>query len=297
VPDVPAARPPSEDPHRPAAPPEPAGHDGPARLRAWQHGRGIPAAVARLGVRMEQVGDRQTTVRLPLTGELQLPGGGASAAPVAMLADTGLTTAVVASLPDARAVTTVSMALDLVGPVPLGGLLVATCRAAAYDGDRPQHASGEVEDGTGRLVAVISGWFVPSEVQVAVDGAAAEPAPSEPPAPDVQALLALAAAGPEGAAARRLLARPALANLAGTLHGGVGALACTVAQEQLLGDGARLLASSFSYLRGVPRGSAGLLSAEVVRRGRRTAVTAAELRGEDGRVALQCSAVFAGRQR
>jgi acyl-coenzyme A thioesterase PaaI-like protein len=112
----------------------------------------------------------------------------------------------------------------------------------------------------------------------------------EPPARDLVDLLQ-ADELPDGAL--RVVAREALSNIAGTLHGGVGALACELAAERVLGPDARLLSASFGYLRPTPRGGAVTVRSSVVRSGRRTGTASADLVGADGRVALSATVVTA----
>jgi acyl-coenzyme A thioesterase PaaI-like protein len=263
--------------------------DGVDRLRRWRdEQRGVPPAVGRVRAVLDRVERGTTTVSVPLHRELLLPHGRPSAAVASLVSDIGLTTSVVASLPHPLAVTTVSMTVDHLAPVPAEGRLVATCRAAAYDGGRPQHAVGEVHDGQGRQVAAVSGWFLPSVVQAHATervGVVVEPA--------AQDLLDLLQAREHPDGTLRILAREALSNIAGTLHGGIGALACEVAAERSLGPDARLLSTAFGYLRPTPRGGAVTVGAHVVRRGRRTGTAAASLVAADGRVALAATAVAA----
>ena len=243
----------------------------------------MPPAVGRLGARLDRIGAGSTTVHLPMTGELLLTGGRPSAAGVAMVADVALTTAVVASLPGAEAVTTIAMTLDLLRPPPAEGELVAESQAAPYAGGAPQHCSGTIHAADGDPVAVISGWFVPNPVDAAASdqtGVVVEPA-----APDVGALLGWE----EVAAGRRLVARDALSNVAGTLHGGVGALACVVAAEEQLGADYRVLQASLGYLRPTPRDGAVTVQFELVRRGRRTATARSALVDDGDRLLLQAA--------
>jgi acyl-coenzyme A thioesterase PaaI-like protein len=67
----------------------------------------VPPALGRMRARLDEVGLGATTVRLPLEPELLLPDDRPSGAVVSLLADFGLTTAVISSLPDVTGVTTV----------------------------------------------------------------------------------------------------------------------------------------------------------------------------------------------
>jgi acyl-coenzyme A thioesterase PaaI-like protein len=266
------------------------GTDGVGRLLRWRdEQRGVPPAVGRVRAHLDDVAPATTTVRVPLHRELLLPGGTPSTGVASLIADIGLTTSVVASLPHALAVTTVSMTVDHVGPVPDAGTLVAQCRSSAYADGRPQHADGQVRDGTGRLVAVVSGWFLPALVQVTV--AERVGLAQEVPATDLRALLGLEPGQTPGSFG--LVAREALGNATGTLHGGIGALACDLAAQDAFGPDARLLTSAFTYLRPTPRGGAVDVTATVLRRGRRTATATCTVVGADGRLALQATVVGA----
>ena len=110
--------------------------DGLERLRRWRdEDRGVPPAFGRLGARLEQAAACTTSVRLPLTPELLLPDGRPSGAVTSLLADFALTTSVIASLPDLRGVTTISMAVDHHGLPPTTGAMTSTCTASPYDGE------------------------------------------------------------------------------------------------------------------------------------------------------------------
>lgn len=275
---------PEEAPESPAA-------DGVERLLRWRdEQRGVPPAVGRLRAHLDVVEPATTTVRLPLHPELLLPGGAAGAGVQSLLADIGLTTAVVASLPHALAVTTVSMTVDHLAPTPTQGSLVVVSSAAAYEDGRPQHATGVVHDGTGHQVAAVSGWFVPALVQAHASerfGLVRETAAAD--LLDLLGVTDLAAGG----SAFGLVAREALSNVAGTLHGGIGALVCDVAAEAAFSPDGRLLTSAFSYLRPTPRGGAVAVRADVVRRGRRTGTAQCSVVGADGRLALRATVVAA----
>lgn len=263
--------------------------DGVGRLLRWRDEQlGVPPAVGRVRAHLDEVAPATTTVRLPLHPELLLPGGTPSAGVASLVADIGLTTSVVAALPHALAVTTISMTVDHVGPVPASGSLVAVCRAGAYADGRPQHASGEVRDGTGAPVAVVSGWFLPAVVQVT--GTERVGLAQEAPATDLRAMLGL---DPTEPGRFGLVAREALGNATGTLHGGIGALSCDLAAQDVFGADAQLLTSAFSYLRPTPRGGAVDVTARVLRRGRRTATALCTVVGGDGRLALQATVVGA----
>lgn len=261
------------------------GDDGIERLRRWQdEQRGVPPAFGRLRARFDEVRPGRTSVRLPLHPELLLPDGSPTSALTALAADFGLTTCVIASLPDLRGVTTISMTVDhLTVPLPAGAL-VSHCTASTYHDGRPQHASGVLRDQSGREVAAVSGWFLatPAESGAAERVGLVE----EPPADHLLALLDTA-----GGADFDLHARDALSNALGTLHGGVGALATQLAAEAARAPGLRTLASTFTYLRPTPRDGRVRVRGQVVRQGRRTALSTATLADDGGHTLLSASIV------
>ena len=261
--------------------------DGVERLRRWRdEDRGVPPAVGRFGARLVAVSAAATRVRLPLLPELLLPSGRPSGAVTSLLADMGLTTSVIASLPDLRGVTTISMTVDHHALPPTDGALVSTCTAGAYADGRPQHAAGLVHDDAGRLVATVSGWFLAAPAEaVAAERVGLV---TEPPAAHLLDLL-----GMDEGPGVELVAREALSNALGSLHGGVGALASQLAAGSELTPGSAPLTSSFAYLRPTTRGGAVRVVGELVRQGRRTGVAGASLVDADGRVLVRASLVAA----
>lgn len=258
--------------------------DGVERLRRWtEEARGVPPAFGRLRASFDEVVPGATSARLPLAPELLLPDGTATSSVTALAADFGLTTAAISSLPDLRGVTTVAMTVDHLGLPPTRGALITRCTASPYDDDSPQHAAGTVHDDHGRLVARISGWFLatPAEAVSAERVGLVE----EPAATDLADLLR-APYGP----IFDLLARDALSNALGSLHGGVGALACSLAAEAAL-PGMRPLTASFAYLRPTPREGSVTVTGTVVRRGRRTGAADATVADADGRLLLSARMV------
>ncbi len=261
--------------------------DGVERLRRWRdEDTGVPPAVGRLSARLVSVEAGRTQVRLPLTPELLLPDGRSTGAVTALLADIGLTTSVVASLPDLRGVTTISMTVDHLSLPPSAGRATVTCRAGDYVDGRPQHATGVVADEDGREVARVSGWFLPTPAE----GLSAERIglAQEAPAADLHDLLRVGP-GP----GFTLVARNALSNALGSLHGGIGALASQLAAEAALEGSVRPLTSTFAFLRPTPRDATVTVTGTAVRQGRRTASAASAVAGPDGRLVLQCSLVAA----
>lgn len=251
--------------------------NGIERLRRWtEEQRGVPPAFGRMRCSLEHVGPGTATVRLPLEPELLLPSGASSSAVTAMLADFGLASSVITSLPDLRGVATVSFTVDHLALPPTSGALLVTCTATPYDDGRPQHARGEVRSASGELVAVLSGWLMPTPAEAS--GAQRVGLVTEPAAADLLDLL-----GVPAAPAFSLTARDALSNAIGSLHGGVGALACSLAAEAAL-PGLRPLTTSIAFLRPTPREGSVEVAASVVREGRRTGAAAADVTDSQGRL-------------
>lgn len=259
--------------------------DGLERLRRWRdEQRGVPPAFGRLRASFDEVARCTTSVRLPLHDELLLPDGCATGAVTSLLADFALTTSVIASLPDLRGVTTISMTVDHLGLPPRTGALVSSCTAQPYDGGRPQHARGVLREEDGRELAVVSGWFLAAPAE----SVAAERIglPEEPPAAHLHDLLQTS-----GGATVDLHVRDALSNALGTLHGGIGALASHLVCEAALEPGLRPLTSTFAYLRPTPRDGSVTVTGRVVRQGRRTGLAEATVVGADGRTLVTASLV------
>jgi len=261
--------------------------DGVERLRRWRdEARGVPPAVGRVGARLVSVAAGTTTLRLPLVPELLLPGATPTGAVTALLADMGLTTSVIASLPDLRGVTTISMTVDHHAAPPCTGALVSHCAADSYVEGHPQHASGQLHDEDDQLVATVSGWFLAAPADaVAVDrvGLVLEPA-----ANDLHALLRIG-----GGSAFDLVARDALSNALGSLHGGIGAMAAHLAAAAALDPGATPLTSTYAYLRPTPRDGSVRVTGRAVRQGRRTALATSDITSSDGRQLVTATLVAA----
>lgn len=257
------------------------------RLRRWRdEDRGVPPAVGRVGARLVALSPGATSLRMPLVPELLLPTGAPTGAVTSLLADMGLTTSVIASLPDLRGVTTIAMTVDHHGLPPAAGALVSTCTAGAYADGRPQHASGTLHDDSGRLVATVSGWFLAAPAEaVAADRVGLV---LEPPAAHLLDLLQVAP-GPDVT----LVARDALSNALGSLHGGVGALAAQLTAAAVLDPDLVPLTSAFTYLRPTPRDGAVRVTGTLVRAGRRTAVASSTVTDADGRTLVTSTLVAA----
>ena len=245
----------------------------------------MPPAFGRMRAQLDRVEHGTTVVRLPLEPELLLPDGRATGAVSAMLADFGLASCVISSLPDLRGVATISLTVDHLDLPPTAGVLLAECTASRYDDGRPQHARGVITDDSGRTVAHVSGWLMPTAAEPA--GVERRGLVEEPPADDVAALLQVPYA-PTFA----LQARDALGNAIGSLHGGSVALACSVAAQAAL-DAMRPMTTSLAFLRPTPREGSVTVSANVVRRGRRTAAVDVHLTDESDRL-LVTARVVAG---
>lgn len=259
--------------------------DGVERLRRWgDEQRGVPPAVGRIGAELRSVLRDTTTVALPVRPELLMPDGAVTGSVTSLLADIGLSTSVVSSLPDLRGVTTISMTVDHHAPPPAAGQLVSTCTASPYLDGGPQHAAGEIRDDRGNLVASVSGWFLATPAdRVAVDRVGLV---TEQPAAHLLDLLQVAP-GPEV----ELVARDALSNAIGSLHGGIGALAAQLVAEQALEPGLAPLTASFAYLRPTPRDGNVRITGSLVRQGRRTGVATAAITDADGRVLVTATLV------
>lgn len=252
--------------------------DGVERLRRWSEHRGIPPAIGRLRAGLESIAVGATEVRLPLTAELLQRDGSVTSGTTALLADFGMTTSVMSTLPDLRGVTTVAMTVDHLLPPPTTGLLVSRCTAQPFDDGQPQHCSGTLHDEAGRLVAQVSGWFLPTpSASVSLDRVGLV---EEPPAAHLDELLQTGV-GPSF----DLHARDALSNAIGSLHGGIGALACSLAAEAAL-PGRRPLSLALSFLRPTPRDGTVTVTGSVVRAGRRTGTVDAAVVDADGRLLL-----------
>ena len=260
--------------------------DGIERLRRWtDEQRGVPPAFGRLRCSLLDVALGRTVVRLPLEPELLLPSGASSSGVTAMLGDFGLASCVIASLPDLRGVATVSFTVDHLALPPTSGALLVTCEATPYDDGRPQHARGEVRSDTGELVAVLSGWLMPTPAEAT--GAQRVGLVEEPAAAHLLDLL-----GVPAAQAFSLTARDALSNAIGSLHGGTVALACSLAAEAAL-PGLRPLTTSLAFLRPTPLSGSVSVVAEVVRQGRRTGAAAVEVTDTEGRLLASARVVAA----
>ena len=261
--------------------------DGIERLRRWtEEQRGVPPALGRMRATLADARPGSTTIRLPLVPELLLPDGAPSAAVTAMLADFGLASCVISSLPDLRGVATISLTVDHLGLPPEAGELVATCTASPYDGGDPQHASGEVHDGSGRLVARVSGWLMPTPAEAS--GIDRVGLVSEPPARDLCDLLQV-----PYAPSFDLVARDALSNAIGSLHGGVGALAVSLAAQAALPEMVPLSAQVL-FLRPMPTEGSVSVRASVLRQGRRTGVTETSVADGEGRLLASARVVHRG---
>lgn len=243
----------------------------------------MPPAFGRMRAHLDDVRLRSTTVRLPLEPELLLPDGRATGAVTAMLTDFGLASSVIASLPDLRGVTTISLTVDHLGLPPASGALVATCTASPYADGEPQHATGTIRDDTGRLVAQVSGWLMPTPADPS--GIDRVGLAEEPPAAHLLDLLQV----PEGPSFE-LLGRDALSNAIGSLHGGIGALAVSLAAEAAL-PGMVPLTSSLVFLRPTPHEGSVTVAGSAVRQGRRTGAAEAAITDSDGRLLLSARLV------
>lgn len=254
------------------------------RLRRWtDEQRGVPPAFGRMRASLDAVAIGTTTVRLPLEPELLLPTGAATGAVTAMLADFGLASCVISSLPDLNGVTTICLTVDHLSLPPASGALVATCATSSYDDGRPQYARGQVHDAAGTLVAQVSGWLMPTPAEPS--GAERVGLVEEPAAAHLPDLLQV-----PYAPTFELLARDALSNAIGSLHGGIGSLACSLAAEAAL-PGRRPLTANITFLRPTPREGSVTVTGRVVRQGRRTGAAEASIVDGEGRLLVSARLV------
>ena len=266
------------------ATPVTAREDGVERLRRWtEEHRGVPPAFGRMRCSFDAVTPGEVTVRLPLADELLLPDGSPTGAVTAMLADFGLAACVISTLPDLRGVTTVSLTVDHLALPPRSGALVVACRATPYDGGGLQSARAEVRDHVGSLVAHVSGWLMPTPAEPS--GMERVGLVEEPRAADAADLLQV-----PFAPRFELVARDALSNAIGSLHGGIGALACSLAVQAAVPT-MRPLTTSLAFLRPTPKEGAVSVAADVVRQGRRTGAVDAAVRDDDGRLLVTARVV------
>jgi uncharacterized protein (TIGR00369 family) len=266
------------------ATPVTAREDGVERLRRWtEEHRGVPPAFGRMRAVLDAVTPAATTVRLPLEPELLLPDGMPTGAVTAMLGDFALAACVISSLPDVRGVATVSMTVDHLALPPVSGALVATCTASPYAGGEPQHARAEVHDHTRRLVGQVSGWLMPTPGEPSgMDRVGLVQEPSAAHLPDLLQV--------PHSPSFELVAREALANAIGSLHGGIGALACSLAAEAAL-PGMRPLTTSIAFLRPTPPTGTVTVAAQVVRQGRRTGAAQVAVQDGDGQLLISARVV------
>jgi uncharacterized protein (TIGR00369 family) len=87
-----------------------------------------------------------------------------------------------------------------------------------------------------------------------------------------------------------LLARDALSNAIGSLHGGIGSLACSLAAEAAL-PGRRPLTTNITFLRPTPREGSVTVTGRVVRQGRRTGAAEASIVDGEGRLLVSARLV------
>jgi uncharacterized protein (TIGR00369 family) len=246
----------------------------------------------RFRIALSAVGPATSTSVMELHPELLRPSGHPTAGVAAMLADSALATATVASLPTPMSVVTLAMTVDHLGAIPATGTLRCTAHAQPFvEMGHPQHAGGHIWAGdAGTPVAVVSAWFISRPVP----GEPGPPGPIEEPGTDLHDLLDITEPlARDGVVEFALPVRESLSNLGGTLHGGVGALSSALAAEALLGPTGRLLTTSYRYLRPVPLDGVATVRAQIVRAGRRTATAEVRVIAPDGRDGMQATIVAA----
>ncbi|MBN9102233.1 MAG: hypothetical protein J0I49_29660 [Pseudonocardia sp.] len=204
--------------------------------------------------------------------------------PIPVLADLVLSGAVSTNLPAGAFVTTLTMHVTTLGPLPPAGApLHASGRLISADPDNAV-SSAEIDDGAGRTVAVLTS-------RCAIVGEPSRndrPAHERRPVPAPFSVLALRAG--------RATADPATANSGGAVQGGVLAAVAAHALDEAIGAVRSGLAGALcdlevTFVRGIPADGAHFtVRAEVLHAGSRFASARAELRDGRGRLAVVASA-------
>ncbi len=253
------------------------------RFRAIAAGRTSLAPVhSAFGTVVDHVEHGLVRAHLPALPPPVLRGVG----PVPVLADLVLSGAVATTLPAGRYVTTLTMHVATLGPLPpAGARLCASGRWTGGDGDSLV-GSAEVGDAEGRPVAVMTSRCA------TVAEAGDRPAFERRPVPEPLGVLEPRTDGD----ALRATAAPSLANAAGAVQGGVLAAVAAHVLDAALGAANPGLAGAsadldVTFLRGVPAdGAEFTVCAEVARAGARFGSARAEVRDAAGRLAVVASA-------
>lgn len=236
-----------------------------------------------LGTVIDHVEPGHVRAHVPALAVPELRGVG----PIPVLADLVLSAAVTTRLPAGGFVTTLTLHVATLGPLPpAGAALHATGRLVGLDPDNAV-SSAEIADGDGRPVAVMTSRCA----LVAEPARNGSPTHARRPVPAPFAGLAL-----RGGDGLRATADRSLANSGGAVQGGVLAAVAAHALDEAIGSAQPALAGALcdldvTFLRGVPTdGAAFTVRAEVLRAGSRFASARAEVRDGAGRLAVVASA-------
>lgn len=243
-------------------------------------GESLAPVHSALGTVIDHVEPGHVRAHVPALAAAELRGVG----PIPVLADLVLSGAVSTTQPAGAFVTTLTMHVATLGPLPpAGAALYATGRLTAVAMDSAV-STAEVDDGDGRPVAVLTS-------RCAIVG---EPSGKGRRAYERQAVptpFAALALGAGGATAA-----PTLANSGGAVQGGVLAAVAAHALDEVIGADRPELAGALcdldvTFVRGIPAdGTRFTVRAEVLRAGSRFASARAEVFDGSGRLAVVASA-------
>ena len=236
-----------------------------------------------LGTVIDHVEPGHVRAHVPALAGTELRGVG----PIPVLADLVLSGAVSTTQPAGAFVTTLTMHIATLGPMPpAGAALHATGRLTGVDADSGV-STAEIDDGDGRPVAVMTS-------RCAIVG---EPSGNGRPTYERRAVPApFAALALRGGDELSATAAWELANSGGAVQGGVLAAVAAHALDEAIGAARPALAGALcdldvTFVRGIPAdGGAFTVRAEVLRAGARFASARAELRDGAGRLAVVASA-------
>ncbi len=246
-------------------------------------GESLAPVHSALGTVIDHVEPGHVRAHVPALAGAELRGVG----PIPVLADLVLSGAVSTTLPAGGFVTTLTMHVATLGPMPAAGSpLHATGRLISVDPDSAV-SSAEIDDGDGRTLAVMTSRCAivgePSGNGRPTYGRRAVPAP----------FAGLALRGGDGL---RATAASALANSGGAVQGGVLAAVAAHALDEAIGAVRPALAGALcdldvTFVRGIPAdGAEFTVRAEVLRAGSRFASARAEVLDAAGRLAVVASA-------
>lgn len=241
------------------------------------HVQAVPIMEA-FGLAVAWTGPGEASVRMPVPADAIAGRTHPLASLAVLIADTVCGNALV-SAGHPRPALTVSLHVDLVGPVPRTGSLRGRARLALPAGQGPLYVTGTVEDDAGATVAHCTSWWLPGRGGSV--GAPPTARAGSVPAPATAATLAerfgLQSVRHDGRARVTVACTAPYVNRRGTLHGGVlGLLGELAAEEALAGiddPPGRTLSVTVDYLAPTGHsGSAVAIEATVVRAGRQIAV-------------------------